>query len=463
MHARSLSLFSMCVAAATVVTLAARTSIAGGQATNYVKRQATYPGAAESGHLNLTGHIKGAYFHGNGAQITNLNGSAIYTGLVADARLSSNIPRKNGTNIFSGTNQFDGQLNVYHESNFAARAFMTAVYFDSYLAMGRLNPVNSGEKFAIVDPNATGMLGMVIEAPSDGRPYYGYNNGSGLNMDTYHYLWKPGGHQRWDLVVGNTTRLVADDTGSVGIGSFGAGTLDGKLFVDGRIRSQSNGEPAIEGVNGLTTPHGVGNVGVYGAATGSGVGSGTRYGVLGYADGDTSYGVYGTAVANPGHYAGFFEGNSHTTGTLTAGTKSFLIDHPLDPANRYLEHSSVESNERMNIYRGHVNLDERGEAIVTMPSWFEALNEEFEYQLTCLGGYAPVYIGTELQDGKFTIAGGRPGLKVSWQITGVRHDPVARSRPLEVERTKPAAERGRYLNPEAYGLDASKGIGRPQK
>ncbi len=35
------------------------------------------------------------------------------------------------------------------------------------------------------------------------------------------------------------------------------------------------------------------------------------------------------------------------TGAITAGVKDFKIDHPLDPTNKYLYHSSVESSEMM--------------------------------------------------------------------------------------------------------------------
>lgn len=41
-------------------------------------------------------------FIGNGASLTTLNGSNISSGTVADARLSSNIPLKNGSNVFTG-------------------------------------------------------------------------------------------------------------------------------------------------------------------------------------------------------------------------------------------------------------------------------------------------------------------------------------------------------------------------
>ena len=71
------------------------------------------------------------------------------------------------------------------------------------------------------------------------------------------------------------------------------------------------------------------------------------------------------------------------------GTKSFKIDHPLDPSNKYLYHSSVESQVMKNVYDGIVVLDDKGGAVVVLPVWFEALNKEFRYQLTPISAPGP--------------------------------------------------------------------------
>ena len=59
---------------------------------------------------------------------------------------------------------------------------------------------------------------------------------------------------------------------------------------------------------------------------------------------------------------GEFIGDVDVTGTLTKSAGSFKIDHPLDPENKYLSHSFVESPDMMNIYNGNVVLDATGEA-----------------------------------------------------------------------------------------------------
>jgi len=146
--------------------------------------------------------------------------------------------------------------------------------------------------------------------------------------------------------------------------------------------------------------------------------------------------------------------------TLLSPLKLFRIDHPLDPANKYLLHASVESSERKNLYDGVVRLDRRGEAVVQLPRWFEALNREIRYQLCALGAPSPeLHVRRELRNGKFQIGGGRAGQRVCWQITGVRQDAMARRHPMRVEQKKPASERGFYQNPEAQGKSAAKGIG----
>jgi hypothetical protein len=143
-------------------------------------------------------------------------------------------------------------------------------------------------------------------------------------------------------------------------------------------------------------------------------------------------------------------GNLYVYGSISAGTKDFKIDHPLDPTNKYLYHASVESSEMMNIYTGNLTLDQNGEGWVVLPAWFEALNRDFRYQLTPLGAAFTPYVAEEIANGRFKIAG-LPGKKVSWQVTCVRQDAWANANPLVVEQEKSGKEKGTYLHPEVYG------------
>lgn len=145
--------------------------------------------------------------------------------------------------------------------------------------------------------------------------------------------------------------------------------------------------------------------------------------------------------------------------TFGGAVKNFLIDHPLDPENKELRHICIEAPERMNLYRGNAVMDANGEAEVQLPDYFEALNRNYTYQLTCMGGYAPVFIASEIQDNRFRIGGGKPGLKVSWQVGGERHDPGAMRRPTRIEQEKEPEAKGKYYAPEAYGKTYREQIG----
>jgi hypothetical protein len=145
------------------------------------------------------------------------------------------------------------------------------------------------------------------------------------------------------------------------------------------------------------------------------------------------------------------DGDLWILGTLTKGGLAFKIDHPLDPENMYLNHSGVESPDMMNIYNGNATLDVNGEAWVELPEWFEALNQDFRYQLTPVGAPMPnLYVAQKIRDNRFQIAGGAPDQEVSWQVTGIRHDPYAEAHRIPVEEEKPPEERGTYLHPVEY-------------
>lgn len=187
-------------------------------------------------------------------------------------------------------------------------------------------------------------------------------------------------------------------------------------------------------------------------------------GVMGYVTASGSTGVWGQSSSaigvygQGGTYAGYFAGDAHVTGNLTKGGGSFKIDHPLDPANKYLYHSFVESPDMMNVYNGNITTDANGFAVVELPDWFEALNKDFRYQLTVVGQFAQAIVAREIEENAFTIQTDKPTVKVSWQVTGIRKDPYANTHRIPVEEDKSPEERGRYLHPDAYGLPASKGV-----
>ena len=200
-----------------------------------------------------------------------------------------------------------------------------------------------------------------------------------------------------------------------------------------------------------------------------------NFGVLGVSS-SYSYGVVGkganagVAAFNPNNQnaaylasdccAAWFTGKVTITGALLKGGGGFRIDHPLDPSNKFLSHSFVESSEMKNLYDGIAEPDPHGEAVVELPQWFESLNQAIRYQLTPIGSPSPdLHIKVALTDGKFTIGGAKPGTQVSWQVTGIRKDAWAEHNRITVEETKDSQEQGRYLHPELHGESPSRGIG----
>jgi len=105
--------------------------------------------------------------------------------------------------------------------------------------------------------------------------------------------------------------------------------------------------------------------------------------------------IYAEYSGSSGH-AGYFEGKVSVTGNLYKGGGSFKIDHPLDPTNKNLYHSFVESPDMMNIYNGNVVTDITGNASVDLPEWFEALNRDFRYQLTVIGEFAQAIVSRKI-------------------------------------------------------------------
>jgi hypothetical protein len=232
--------------------------------------------------------------------------------------------------------------------------------------------------------------------------------------------------------------------------------LYGESTNNAAIVSFSNKDTAVVGRTNLGV-HGFSNenTGVFGqSTTGYGVDgrSNSNAGVHGFSD-------FGPAVFGEGLHAGQFNGRVEVTGLFTGPDKRFRIDHPSDPQNNYLSHSAVESNKRKNVYDDVAQLDADGTASVDLPEWFEALNGDFRYQLTALGGAAPnLHVAEEVYENRFQIAGGEGGMKVCWQVAGTRKDPWAAANPFEVEEEMTQEERGRYMQPSLYGAPEEQNV-----
>jgi hypothetical protein len=140
------------------------------------------------------------------------------------------------------------------------------------------------------------------------------------------------------------------------------------------------------------------------------------------------------AVDTVASYAIIAIGDVTVSGGVSGPSIGFRIDHPLSAARGMLSHSVVYSPEMKTVYDGIATLDSQGNATVSVPDWFHALNESYRYQLTSVGGAAPqLHIASEIASNEFRIGGGMPGGKVSWQVTGIRRDTFAQQNRIRVE------------------------------
>ena len=320
----------------------------------------------------------------------------------------------------------------------------------------------------------------------------------------------PGGRLRLTEEVGNAEWMTITAAGNIGIGVINP-TL-AKLHVDGgggsAIYGQSAGSYGLLGYSALGTAvggHGVSSYGV-GAYSENNDGIiaqtnhpdhaavfaqnligtpfaylGTRYHAVEAHSGGGLSGqnaaIYGVAT-DPSHdLAGYFIGAFKVSGGATGGgtqvdniivfgslnvvgSKNFKIDHPLDPANKYLFHSCVESNQPLLIYSGNVITDAQGKAEVIMPSYFEALNINYRYQLTVVGEeFAQARVSRKINNNSFSVKTDKPNIELSWQVTGERNDAYSKAHPYVAEQDKKPGDRGKYLAPELFGQPKEMGIG----
>lgn len=388
------------------------------------------------GNLGTTGMI-----FGNGGGLFNVWTTSL-VGEIQEASLPSFVARRNSPNTFTQNIHFTG----------------------GFTGVGpRLAPFGSGERFGISSDTGSWVGMYVTSSQAGGLPYYGYRN---ANHGAWSYLDANG---NLAFTVGSSTPLSVSPSGTVGIGTTG-----GPAQLE--VRHDQDGESGLSVSNG-GTPTETGRTGISAVSSGNGMtvgvnaralGTGSSYAVHANArgTGPENIGVYSFASSANVCFAGYFDGTLFAS-SASSGVKSFLIDHPLDPANKYLEHSSVESDQRMNVYRGVAVTDAQGYATVPLPSWFSALNEEIQYQLTVVDTVDTAdFILTKVVkkfDGRtFRIRTSQPRTEVNWQISGVRHDPTSNYHPLQVEREKRGHERGRYLQPRAFGKDDGLAIVSPR-
>jgi len=299
---------------------------------------------------------------------------------------------------------------------------------------GYIGAMGEGESYGLFGVN-TGLTGTGVYG--DGGVVGTGVSGFSANADAI-IGYSTGGNGVYAYSANGIGINASSNSNSAGYFSSGNSSLSSTLNTNGVVYGEytgSNVQDAI-GVVGKSTPPSTYGIGV------KGIGN--------------WIGVYGTDNAS-GNYAGFFDGNLFAT-TASSSIKAFKIDHPTDPANKYLYHSSVESNDMMDIYNGNITTDASGDAVVSLPSYFQALNIDYKYQLTVIGTFAQAIISEEVANNQFKIKTNQPGVKVSWQVTGVRNDAMAQAHRIQTEVEKTGREKGKYLNPLEAGMSFEDGI-----
>jgi len=330
---------------------------------------------------------------------------------------------------------------------------------------------NAGTSTCLSGQGSSGTTAGVMGYSTGGTGVYGLTNGSTaagvLGRATNN-------NQGTGAVWGDNN---GTDGAAVGVRGSVAGSGDGGYFttsasgwgVEARGGyygvfgiASSTDQPDAAGVSGTITSAAANAAGVRGYNASANC---CGMGVAGFHSGQ-GIGVYGEALNgfgvsgySPNNWSGYFQGSVNVVGTLTKSAGAFRIDHPLDPAHKYLQHSFVESPDMKNVYDGNVTTNGKGFATVKLPAYFQALNKDFRYQLTIIGrSFAQAIIWKRIAHNQFTIRTNQPSTAVSWQVTGLRHDAYANAHRIRTVVAKEGSAAGKYVHPELYGKPLTKSV-----
>lgn len=440
-----------------VMGSAARVAISSGQSGALVRLQPNVTGVAQTGNINVSGRVRASLVSLSGSETTLVADSMTGNGVLASSSSSIEpaivglVPVATNWGVM-GVNQAtsagaglgagaDGILAFAGTGGLAGR-FMGGVVSDTYFqaqseGYGLQQSANGRVLSTYLDASG-GWLGTVSPDPLHfytGNSYahatLTVNGNFGIGTDT------PGARLHVETSTGGAGVFRSFDANAGVVDSITAQSSSGNGA--GIYASNSNPAGFTQGVYAeVFSPEGVS---VYGQNLVT-----NNAGVAIYGDNPSST---GWAVYAAGRFG-------------ATGTKSFVIDHPLDPQNKVLLHYSSESPEPQNFYNGIVRTDERGYATITLPDYYEAINREPRYTLTVLDegdsdSFVLAKVVQKVKNGQFVIRTSAPEVEVSWEIKAVRNDRwvQVKGAPTEVEKTE--AQKGKYLSPELYDQPESMG------
>lgn len=283
--------FFNCVSGLTAVAIVAHSAVT--QTGALVRLQSTTPGAAQTGHMNITGTARAAQFVGGGSGLTSVNALTLNS---IDASL---FGRRDLANSWTQANTFSNAANSF-----------------------------TGNGAGLLNVDATSLDGI------DGSRYL-------TDAEPLDVVLSAAGQ---NVIAGTNPNSASGSSGIAGytLSTSGAPTNGGYFFAQGpggrAVFAETYGESAVYGRSYgpsggtaagrfvCTTAGGLGVVGSVSAATGTGV-AGAFYmsssagtGLFAFlANGAGSgYAVHAQSDA-PGGWAGFFEGRSHFSGRVGIG------------------------------------------------------------------------------------------------------------------------------------------------
>jgi len=378
-----------------------------------VDLQPTTPGTAQTGNLNVSGTAKAGTIRGDHV----FGNSALASGTVSGGDFRS--ASTSGRGVYGLASAAAGTTTggMFYSSSTGGRG----VFGSATATSG----VTFGGRFEVSSPNGRGVMGTALATTGSTSGVYGQSN-STTGFGVYGYSSATTGSG-----VGVYGQTAA---GSGGIGVYGRANASGAYA--GRFVSAL-------GAGLVATGHGNG---VVAQAMVSGFG----YGVLATKNSSASvsgYAIYGNHYG--GGYALYGVGNFGAS-----GNKSFRIDHPQDPENKYLLHYSMEGPDVLNVYTGNIKTDARGYATITLPDYFAEINRDPRYNLTVIDDgddFVMVKVVRKVVNNQFVIRTSKPKVEVSWEVKGVRNDRFNQRFGAPVVVDKPDEEKGKYQIPELYG------------
>jgi hypothetical protein len=170
------------------------------------------------------------------------------------------------------------------------------------------------------------------------------------------------------------------------------------------------------------------------AATESGSNAGTNFGIFRYADDGAYLGAPIFITRSSGNVS--MSNNLSITGSLSKGSGSFKIPHPLGVPETWLYHGFIEGPRFDLIYRGRVQLV-KGVAVISIdeaanmtPGTFEVLTRDPQLWLQNDTGWEP--LKGSVADGMLTILcrDTTSDDVVSWMVVAERQDPHIYTSPI---------------------------------